>query len=104
MVSMSTHRLTDFGKPGNYFERGSAAGQWYAPRTEAVPDMERLILAYRNMPADDGQVSLVHGDFRLDNMIFAKDALSVIAVLDWVSTLGRLRRPRLPVHAVAATA
>ena len=41
------------------------------------------------MPADDGQVSLVHGDYRLDNMIFAKDAPSVIAVLDWeLSTLG----------------
>ena len=52
--------------------------------------MERLIAWLAdNMPADDGQVSLVHGDFRLDNMIFAKDAPSVIAVLDWeLSTLG----------------
>ena len=42
-----------------------------------------------NMPADDGRVSLVHGDYRLDNMIFARDAPSVIAVLDWeLSTLG----------------
>src|SRR6185436_704099 len=54
------------------------------------PDMERLIgWLTENMPDDDGQVSLVHGDFRLDNMIFAKDAPAVIAVLDWeLSTLG----------------
>ena len=52
--------------------------------------MERLIAwLAENMPADDGRVSLVHGDYRLDNMIFAKDAPSVIAVLDWeLSTLG----------------
>jgi aminoglycoside phosphotransferase (APT) family kinase protein len=84
--------LTDFGKPGNYFERqfGRWTSQYRASETEAVPDMERLIAwLTENMPADDGQMSLVHGDFRLDNMIFARDAPSVIAVLDWeLSTLG----------------
>ena len=84
--------LSDFGKPGNYFERqfGRWTSQYRASETGAVADMEKLIAWLAdNMPADDGQVSLVHGDFRLDNMIFAKDAPSVIAVLDWeLSTLG----------------
>jgi len=84
--------LADFGKPGNYFERqfGRWTSQYRASETEPVPDMERLIgWLTENMPDDDGQVSLVHGDFRLDNMIFAKDAPAVIAVLDWeLSTLG----------------
>jgi aminoglycoside phosphotransferase (APT) family kinase protein len=84
--------LSDFGKPGNYFDRqfGRWSSQYRASETGTVADMERLIAwLAENMPADDGQVSLVHGDFRLDNMIFAKDAPSVIAVLDWeLSTLG----------------
>jgi aminoglycoside phosphotransferase (APT) family kinase protein len=52
--------------------------------------MERLILWLGdNMPADDGKVSLVHGDYRLDNLMYAKDNSRVIAVLDWeLSTLG----------------
>ena len=52
--------------------------------------MDRLIdwLA-ANMPPDDGRVSLVHGDLRIDNMIFAKDSPRLLAVLDWeLSTLG----------------
>ena len=85
--------LADFGKPGNYFERqfGRWTSQYRASETERGPrhgPADRLA-RHDNMPADDGQVSLVHGDYRLDNMIFAKDAPSVVAVLDWeLSTLG----------------
>ncbi len=52
--------------------------------------MERLISwLEEHLPADDGVVSLVHGDYRLDNMMFHKDAPRVLAVLDWeLSTLG----------------
>jgi aminoglycoside phosphotransferase (APT) family kinase protein len=84
--------LSDFGKPGNYFERQSSRwrDQYRASETGGIPAMERLIAWLdENMQADDGRISLVHGDYRLDNMIFAKDAPSVIALLDWeLSTLG----------------
>jgi aminoglycoside phosphotransferase (APT) family kinase protein len=52
--------------------------------------MERLIAwLEKNEPPDDGRVSLVHGDYRLDNMIFAHDASRLLAVIDWeLSTLG----------------
>ena len=84
--------LADFGKPGNYYERQLSrwSGQYRASETETVPAMERLLswLDAHLLP-DDGIVSLVHGDYRLDNMIFAADAPQVVAVLDWeLSTLG----------------
>jgi aminoglycoside phosphotransferase (APT) family kinase protein len=42
-----------------------------------------------NMPVDDGRICLLHGDYRLDNMIFAKDSCKVLALIDWeLSTLG----------------
>ncbi|TIW31042.1 MAG: phosphotransferase family protein, partial [Mesorhizobium sp.] len=84
--------LGDFGKPGNYFERQFArwTSQYRASETGTIPDMDRLIAWLEtHMPADDGRVSLVHGDYRLDNMIFAASEPQVIAVLDWeLSTLG----------------
>ena len=84
--------LADYGKPGNYFERqiGRWSKQYRAAETERLTDMEILLeWLLRNMPPDDGQVSLIHGDFRLDNFIFANDLTSVKAVLDWeLSTLG----------------
>jgi aminoglycoside phosphotransferase (APT) family kinase protein len=91
-IDVESVGLADFGKPGNYFERqfGRWTSQYRASQTGAVIDMESLIdwLA-DNMPADDGLMSLVHGDYRLDNIIFARDAPGVIAVLDWeLSTLG----------------
>ncbi len=84
--------LADYGKPGNYFARQTQrwTEQYRASETVKIPDMDQLIdwLA-ANMPPDDGRVSLVHGDFRIDNMIFANDAPKLIAVLDWeLSTLG----------------
>ena len=84
--------LSDFGKPGNYFERQTSrwAKQYVASEIERNETVHKLIdWLTTNMPADDGQVAIVHGDYRLDNMIFASDSESVDAVLDWeLSTLG----------------
>lgn len=83
--------LADYGRPGRYFERQIRrwTEQYRASETEQRTDMERLIdWLPASLPPDDGQVSLVHGDFRLDNMIF-DDSGRVIALLDWeLSTLG----------------
>lgn len=91
-VDVSAVGLDDFGKPGNYFERQYSrwAGQYRASEVETIADMDRLIdWLQQHLPADDGVVSLVHGDYRLDNMIFAGDSASIVAVLDWeLSTLG----------------
>jgi len=91
-VDIAAHGLSDFGKPGSYFERqfNRWTSQYRASETETVADMDRLIgWLEQRMPADDGIVSLVHGDYRLDNMMFARDRPEVIAVLDWeLSTLG----------------
>ncbi len=91
-VNVEAAGLSEFGKPGTYFERQLSrwTKQYRASETEPRADMDRLIAWLEaNLPADDGVVSLVHGDYRLDNMMFAKDRPEVIAVLDWeLSTLG----------------
>lgn len=84
--------LSDFGRPGSYFARqiGRWTGQYRASETVPIPDMDALIAwLERSTPEDDGRVSLVHGDYRLDNMIFAPDAPRILALLDWeLATLG----------------
>ncbi|KIG04726.1 phosphotransferase [Caballeronia concitans] len=85
--------LADYGKPGNYFERqiGRWSKQYVASQTEKIDAMDRLIdwLPQRIPPASDRKASVVHGDFRLDNLIFHRDEPRVLAVLDWeLSTLG----------------
>jgi aminoglycoside phosphotransferase (APT) family kinase protein len=83
--------LEDYGKPGNYFARQIKrwSSQYEAARTEEVPAMDALMRWLpENVPADD-TTSLVHGDFRLDNMIWHPEEPRVLAVLDWeLSTLG----------------
>jgi aminoglycoside phosphotransferase (APT) family kinase protein len=66
------------------------SGQYRASETGPIPAMDRLIAALdHDCPADDGQVTLVHGDFRIDNLLFAPEGPEVRAVLDWeLSTLG----------------
>lgn len=91
-VEVEAVGLADFGRPGNYFERQLArwTSQYRASETGIIADMDRLIAWLEtHMPADDGRVSLVHGDYRLDNLIFAPDQPRVLAVLDWeLSTSG----------------
>jgi aminoglycoside phosphotransferase (APT) family kinase protein len=91
-VNVEAIGLTDFGRPGSYFQRQLArwTSQYRASETGAIADMDRLISWLEtNLPVEDGRVSLVHGDYRLDNLIFAPDQPKVIAVLDWeLSTTG----------------
>jgi aminoglycoside phosphotransferase (APT) family kinase protein len=84
--------LADYGKPGNYFERqyGRWSSQYRASELQRIEPMEALMAWLDgNIPGDDGRVTLVHGDYRLDNMIFAHEQPRAIALLDWeLSTLG----------------
>lgn len=83
--------LENYGKPGNYFARqiGRWTKQYRASEGEAVPAMDRLIdFLPASLPAD-GPTRIVHGDWRLDNMILHPTEQRVKAVLDWeLSTLG----------------
>lgn len=85
--------LADYGRPGNYFERQIARwSRQYEEDAEAGRDanLDRTIDWLRsNIPADDDATSLIHGDFRIDNLIFDPTEPQVVAVLDWeLSTLG----------------
>lgn len=83
--------LSDFGKPGNYYERqvGRWSKQYRAAETETVADIEWVMdWLNDNMLADDGQIAIVHGDYRIDNMMFDANH-QILALLDWeLSTLG----------------
>jgi len=94
-VDVKAVGLSDFGKPGNYFTRqiGRWSKQYLASELEPITEMHQLIAWLpENLPAsalDDRQVAIVHGDFRLDNLIFHPTESRVTAVLDWeLSTLG----------------
>jgi aminoglycoside phosphotransferase (APT) family kinase protein len=84
--------LADYGKPGNYFARQIArwTKQYQMSETEKIDEMDRLIQWLpNNIPEDDGSTAIVHGDYRLDNMIFDADEPRILAVLDWeLSTIG----------------
>jgi len=83
--------LGDYGKPGNYFERqvGRWSKQYKASQTDDLPEMERLIEWLPATLPEQTRTSIVHGDFRIDNMIFDGTQSKVLAVLDWeLSTLG----------------
>lgn len=83
--------LADFGKPGNYFERQIArwTKQYRASETEKIDAMDRLIdWLPRHIPPGE-ESTVVHGDYRLDNLIFHPTEPRVLAILDWeLSTLG----------------
>jgi len=104
--------LADYGKPGNYFARQVArwTEQYRAAETESLYAMEQLISWLPGkVPADDGRVALVHGDFRIDNLMWSLTKPELLAIVDWeLSTLGHpyadlayfcmaLRLPRNPI-------
>jgi aminoglycoside phosphotransferase (APT) family kinase protein len=83
--------LADYGKPGNYFARqiGRWSGQYRASETERIEAMEKLLAWLpANIPGEE-ETALVHGDYRLDNLIFQPESPRMRAVVDWeLSTLG----------------
>ncbi|MET0245827.1 MAG: phosphotransferase family protein, partial [Sphingomonas sp.] len=90
-IDPDTVGLGDYGKPGNYFERqvGRWSKQYKASQTDDLPEMEKLIAFLPRTVPEQTRTSIVHGDFRIDNMIFAPAEPRVLAVLDWeLSTLG----------------
>jgi aminoglycoside phosphotransferase (APT) family kinase protein len=91
-IDVAAAGLADYGKPGSYFARQLQrwTEQYRMSETTRIEDMERLIAWLADkVPADDGRVALVHGDWRIDNMIFDSHAPRLVAVLDWeLSTLG----------------
>ena len=83
--------LGSYGKPGNYFERqvGRWTKQYRGAETELLEPMERLIEYLPRTVPEQTRTAVVHGDYRIDNMIFHAREPRVLAVLDWeLSTLG----------------
>jgi aminoglycoside phosphotransferase (APT) family kinase protein len=94
-VDVAAAGLADYGRPGNYFDRqiGRWSKQYVASVTQPIEAMDHLMAWLpAHMPAsarDESKVSVVHGDYRLDNLIFHATEPRVLAVLDWeLSTLG----------------
>ena len=94
-VDFSAIGLSGFGKPGNYFERqiGRWSKQYLASVTQDIEAMNKLIAWLpANVPdsaRDETETSIVHGDYRIDNLVFHPTEPRVLAVLDWeLSTLG----------------
>ncbi len=94
-VDHTQRGLADFGKPGNYFERqiGRWSKQYAASITESIDEMDKLIAwlpgHIPDSARDSSMTRIVHGDFRLDNLMFHPTEPRVLAVLDWeLSTLG----------------
>lgn len=83
--------LADYGRPGNYIQRQTARWikQYEASKTEEIPSFDALVdWLPKNVP-DGDEVSIAHGDFRLENMIYHPTEPRPVAVLDWeLSTIG----------------
>jgi aminoglycoside phosphotransferase (APT) family kinase protein len=90
VIDPEAAELGDFGKPGNYFERQVArwTRQYRDSQTDFVPEMERLIAFLPQTLPEQSRTSIVHGDYRIDNVVFDGDG-TLTAVLDWeLATLG----------------
>jgi aminoglycoside phosphotransferase (APT) family kinase protein len=90
-VDFEAAGLSDFGKHGGYFERQVSrwTKQYRGAESEHIPEMEALIEKLPGrIPAED-PVSIAHGDYRLENVMFHPTEPKLIAVLDWeLSTIG----------------
>ncbi len=91
-VDVDAVGLTDYGRKEGYYQRqfSTWTKQYRASEIDKLDAMEQLMTWLEaNLPQEDGTYSLVHGDFRLDNMMFSQDNSEIIAVLDWeLSTVG----------------
>lgn len=91
-VNIEAVGLSDYGPSGNYYRRQTDrwTKQYRATETETIPAMEELMAWLdQNIPEEDGQRTLVHGDYRIDNMLFSNSGPECVAVLDWeLSTIG----------------
>ncbi|MFT7324764.1 MAG: aminoglycoside phosphotransferase (APT) family kinase protein [Rhodoferax sp.] len=94
-VKFADRGLANYGRPGNYFDRQISrwSKQYLASITQAIPEMDQLIAWLpQHIPAmarAENMVSIVHGDYRLDNLMFHPTEPRIVAVLDWeLSTLG----------------
>ena len=90
-VDFAAIGLSDYGKPGGYFQRQVTRWirQYRGAETETIPAMEALIEALPGLIPPDDSVSIAHGDYRLENVMFHPTEPRLIAVLDWeLSTIG----------------
>jgi aminoglycoside phosphotransferase (APT) family kinase protein len=90
VIDPESAELEDFGKPGNYFERQVArwTRQYRDSQTDYLPEVERLIAFLPESVPEQSRTSIVHGDYRIDNVVFDGDG-TLTAVLDWeLATLG----------------
>ena len=91
-VDIDAAGLADYGRPGNYYERQISrwTKQYKAAETTQIEPMDALMdWLPANTPADDGRNGLIHGDYRIDNIIFHPGETRALAVIDWeLSTLG----------------
>lgn len=90
VIDPESAALGDFGKPGNYFERQVArwTRQYRDSQTDYLPEVERLIAFLPESVPEQSRTSIVHGDYRIDNVVFDGDG-TLTAVLDWeLATLG----------------
>jgi aminoglycoside phosphotransferase (APT) family kinase protein len=90
-VDVAAAGLSDYGKPGNYYARQTArwGGQYLAAKTGEIPAMDSLMawLPAHIPPGDE--TAIVHGDYRVENLIFHATEPRVVAIVDWeLSTLG----------------
>ncbi|MBF9061396.1 phosphotransferase [Rhodobacterales bacterium HKCCSP123] len=91
-IDLNAVGLSDYGPRGNYYRRqiDRWSGQYRATETGGIPAMDRLMAALDvACPEEDGRATLVHGDYRIDNLLYAPEAPRIVAVLDWeLSTIG----------------
>jgi len=90
-VDVAAIGLADYGKPGNYYARqiGRWSQQYVAAKTSEIPSMDRLMewLPAHIPPGDE--IAIVHGDYRVENLIFHPTEPRIVAIVDWeLSTLG----------------
>lgn len=91
-IDINAAGLSDYGPEGNYYRRqiDRWSKQYRSSETQHLPHMEELMVWLDgNIPVDDGQRTLAHGDYRIDNLMFSNDGAECLAVLDWeLSTIG----------------